>query len=203
MTVTRELEFSVAVLAGGSSRRMGRDKALIEIDGDAMVLRVVDEARRAGAREVLVVGRPPGAWPGVVSVPDRYPGEGPLGGVITALGLISTQILVLMPCDLLSPSSSAVREVVAELDGRESGDPADAVVPLVGDRLQYVQTAMRVSLAAQLEERFAAGERSIRGGLHGAAVVEAVFEDSTWFADADEPGDLPIASRDDDFGISG
>ena len=77
-----------AVLAGGASSRMGADKAFIAVGGVPMVLRAVTALRAAGADPVAVVG---GDGPrlqglGLSYISDRYPGEGPLGGIITALG---------------------------------------------------------------------------------------------------------------------
>jgi molybdopterin-guanine dinucleotide biosynthesis protein A len=60
------------VLAGGGSRRFGRDKALVEIDGVPMAVK-------------MIAGRGKYEAFGAEILEDRWPGEGPLGGVITAL----------------------------------------------------------------------------------------------------------------------
>lgn len=187
-----QISFSVAVLAGGSSRRMGQDKALIEIDGSAMVLRVLAEAKLASPTESFVVGRAGETWPGVRSVPDRFPGEGPLGGLITALSHSVADMVVLMPCDLLHPAAALVRSVVEAL----VADPdLDVVVPMVENRWQYVQAGFRREVLAHLEEQFDAGARSVHACLSGLSVAELAFHQTQWFADADEPADLPVASQ--------
>ncbi len=188
--------FAVAVLAGGSSRRMGRDKALLEIDGDAMVLRVVAAARASDAQETVVVGREPDLWPNVSSIPDRFPGEGPLGGLVTALGHCGTDLVVLMPCDLLYPSGAAVQIVVDELGSRPE---VDVLVPLVRNRRQYVQAGFRRAALEHLEARFEAGSRSIHDGIVDLVVEEVPVDEADWFADADEPADLPVRSSQEDF----
>jgi molybdenum cofactor guanylyltransferase len=69
------------VLAGGASRRMGRDKALLKLDGVPMIVRM---ARLAGPHvaSVTVIGPPKRyASLGLCVVPDRWPGVGPLGGL--------------------------------------------------------------------------------------------------------------------------
>ncbi|HET9225447.1 MAG TPA: NTP transferase domain-containing protein, partial [Thermoanaerobaculia bacterium] len=68
------------VLAGGASSRMGRDKALLEIEGETLVS---SAARRLGevCEEVIVADRGRGLLPG--SVPDG-PGQGPAAGILGA-----------------------------------------------------------------------------------------------------------------------
>ena len=66
---------------------MGTDKALITTDGITLVERAVDALTRAGADPVIVVGGNRAAIEalGLRYVDDQWPGEGPLGGIITAL----------------------------------------------------------------------------------------------------------------------
>ncbi|WP_434127450.1 molybdenum cofactor guanylyltransferase, partial [Enterococcus faecium] len=51
-----DLRFAGAVLTGGDSRRMGTDKALIEVDGGPLARRVANALRAAGADPVIAVG---------------------------------------------------------------------------------------------------------------------------------------------------
>src|SRR5688572_7864759 len=83
--------FAAAVLCGGVSRRMGTDKALVEIDGTPMAVRVARALTAAGARRVIAVGGDARALAsaGLEVVPDLEPGAGPLGGVVTALDALT------------------------------------------------------------------------------------------------------------------
>src|SRR5262245_1565825 len=93
--------FSGAVLTGGASRRMGRDKALVEVDGRPMAGRVAAALREAGAAEVQAIGGDAAGLGelGLDVVPDRFPGEGPLGGIVTALSAASQPVTVVVACD--------------------------------------------------------------------------------------------------------
>lgn len=72
-------------MAGGESSRFGSDKALAEFGGKPMVLRMAELLGQV-ARETFVVGGVEKyARLGVNCIPDRWPGQGPLGGIITAL----------------------------------------------------------------------------------------------------------------------
>jgi molybdopterin-guanine dinucleotide biosynthesis protein A len=80
-----ELRAGAYVLAGGGSTRFGRDKALVEFAGKPMLARMIELIRNI-AQEVKVVAAPAKyADFGAEIVEDRWPGEGPLGGIVTAL----------------------------------------------------------------------------------------------------------------------
>ena len=87
-TVGRKIEGATgAVLCGGDSRRMGRDKAGAVLAGETLLARAVRTLAEV-FDEVLVVGcdgldfDPPAH---VRAVPDERPGLGPVGGIATAL----------------------------------------------------------------------------------------------------------------------
>ncbi len=80
-------QLALAIIAGGASTRMGRDKALLRYGGQTLLERT---ARLGLALDlpVLVCGRAaPADWslPAVGFVPDSALGAGPLGGLIVAL----------------------------------------------------------------------------------------------------------------------
>lgn len=179
--------FDGAVLAGGASSRMGRDKALIEIDGVAMVTMAVDALREAGAADVWVVGGDRAAIEALGHrwVPDLHPGEGPLGGVVTALTEATAEVVAVLACDHVAAAAPAVRTVVGAL-----GD-GDVAVPVVDGRSQTLHAAWRRSALERLDTVFAAGGRSVRDGLAVLDVVQILDGDPCWFADADTPADLP------------
>ena len=193
-----------AVLAGGASSRMGTDKAFIEIEGEPMVARAVGALRAAGAAPVLVVGgdRSRLSALGLDHVPDRHPGQGPLGGVITALGALDPlggsgpDAVVTLPCDVKAPDPTAVRLVMERLAGAadrsEDGPPlADLAVPLGGGVPQWTHSGWRRSCLPQLSEAFGAGVRALNEAARQLRTVEVEVLGTSWFADADRPEDLP------------
>ena len=94
---------SGAVLAGGLSRRMGTDKALLPLrPGDPPLAAVVVERLRQIAGEVFVVTptRPGYEALGAPLVPDAYPGAAALGGIATALEAASHDHCIVVACDL-------------------------------------------------------------------------------------------------------
>lgn len=169
---------------------MGRDKALVEVDGRPMVLAAVEALSGAGAAEVVVVGGDAVALSalGLRVVPDEHPGEGPLGGLVTALGTASLELVAVLSCDLPAATPTAVTMVVAALEG--AADAAWAA-PVVDGRRQLLHAAYRRSASAHWTEAFAAGERSLQRPADGVAGVVVSGIDPAALADVDRPEDLP------------
>jgi len=145
------VRFSGAVLAGGASTRMGTDKALVDL-GDRRLVEVATSALTdAGASEVFVVGgqQEQLAALGLRVVEDDYPGQGPLGGVITALRAASEDIVVVLACDHPATEGLAVRSVVGALG------TADVAVPVVEGRQQVLHAAWRRRALPELEAHHA------------------------------------------------
>src|SRR5205814_447315 len=92
------------VLAGGRSRRMGADKALLRAraGGPALIEVVVGRLREAGLGSVLVVTNSPEeyAFLGLPAVADEVPGAGPLGGILTGLVYSPFERVFVVGCDM-------------------------------------------------------------------------------------------------------
>lgn len=103
---------------------MGRDKALVEVDGRTMLERSI-ELLRPHAREVLVIADPAKyAPPHATVIPDDSPGKGPLGGLVTALYRARYVRLLVLACDLPAINDRLLVRLKMELDRG-----FDAVVP--------------------------------------------------------------------------
>jgi molybdopterin-guanine dinucleotide biosynthesis protein A len=117
---------SLVIQAGGESRRVGRDKALLPFLGQPLILRPL--SRLAGiADEVQITSNQPKNYRflGLTPIPDLLPGFGALGGLYTALSAASHPYVAVVACDMpfASPELFAYELLVL----RESD--ADAVIP--------------------------------------------------------------------------
>lgn len=183
-----------AVLCGGASRRMGRDKALVEVDGVALARRVADALRAGGCDVVLAVGgdAPALGALGLAPVPDRWPGEGPLAGLATALAAAADRgadVLVLAPCDLVRPDGPAVADLRRAL---AEAPAADAVAVAVGERVQWLPSGWNVSaeVAVRVAALVAAGARRL-DAVEPVVTHRVIALAPDRVADADRPEDLP------------
>lgn len=181
-----------AVLAGGASRRMGRPKVLVPVDGVPMGGRAAAALVAAGATPVVLVGGEP-AWAGaldLILVPDRWPGLGPVGGIATALSSAptGTDVVLVVACDQpwLRP------EDLVRLATTLREDPSlDVVVGRTVDHSsQPFPSAWRPTVGPVLVGLIDAGHRRLLHALDELSVGEVTVDPAS-MVDVDEPGDLP------------
>ena len=107
------------VLAGGESRRMGEDKALVPFAGRTLVEQAVETLRVAGL-DVRIAGARMPLERFAPIVHDGVPGLGPLGGICAALHAITARLAVFLPVDLPLVPASLIEMLLrhAEITGR-------------------------------------------------------------------------------------
>ena len=198
--------FTGVVLTGGASRRMGRDKALVAVDGTALATTAASALRSAGAAEVLAVGGDRHGLEALGSfdrcVPDDAPGEGPLGGILTALGVASHDLVVVLACDTPMVTSDCPQRLLAPFSQFPSPDSRhpDVAVGTVDGHRQPLTAAWRRSSRKVLADAFDAGERAPRVALESLRVIEVPLP-AREVDDVDSPEDLARYHRSPDRGI--
>jgi molybdopterin-guanine dinucleotide biosynthesis protein A len=161
--------FSGVILTGGRSTRMGTDKAFVLVEGRPMVLRVADALRAAGAAELLAIG---GDLAGLSALgldarADPRQGDGPLGGLVTALAVVGHDVVVVLATDLAWIDGATI----GALAGAVSGD-ADVAAAHTG-HLEPLCAAWRVERCGPvLTAAHAAGERAVHRAMRRLRVVE-------------------------------
>ena len=121
-------ELCVVLLAGGQSRRMGRNKALIPLQGRPMISRLASEVGRLSDQILISANEIPLYESlGLPVVPDIYKGQGPLAGLHAAMLHSERPLLLALACDLPSVKESFLRLLVRIAEGY------DAVIPVTSD----------------------------------------------------------------------
>jgi molybdopterin-guanine dinucleotide biosynthesis protein A/rhodanese-related sulfurtransferase len=177
-----------AVLTGGRSRRMGRDKALVPVDGTPMVRRAADALASAGASPVVCIGGDAARLValGLVVVPDRWPGEGPLGGLASALAVAPPGRVLVAGCDQPWLDPAVLRRLVG------AAGESTAAVFRVGGRRQPLPGLYATTLADRLAAAVDAGARRLGDALDLAScVLQLDLDDPASLRDVDRPRDLP------------
>ena len=165
------MECSIAILAGGQSKRLGQDKALISIHGDGRPLIAHQvEKLQALSGDLFIVGpdRPGYRAFGAPLALDDYPGEGPLGGIATALRRAHHERVLLVACDLPFLSVPLLRWMIEQDRSRA------AIVPCIPGRSRQETGLVRQSThAIYARSMLADVEDALGRGIRQAARVLA------------------------------
>ena len=151
-----------ALFAGGRSRRMGRDKALLPLKGALFLDRIMAELAEFDEK-LLSVGeadRYAGAYPGWRHIPDSRPGCGPLGGLCAVLEACGSDALVVVTCDMPLYRAELGRWLCGRLE-----EPWDAVVPAAPDGIHPLCAVYRKRSLPALERCLREGERCLQSAL--------------------------------------
>ncbi len=151
-----------AVLAGGQSRRLGRDKARVELEGLTLVERAV--ATLSGVFSTVIIVSPEREGlrlSGSEVVPDLQSGQGPLGGIATALDWAGGQSTFVLACDMPFVSSDLVEHVIKSVsdEGQETSraDGPIACVPRWLGRLEPLCALYDPDVLPYVEQALAVG----------------------------------------------
>ena len=180
------------VLAGGESRRMGRDKTVLEFGGRSLLQSAVDRLRDVFP-QVWVSVRQRRAEVTVPQVLDEVPDAGPLAGVCAGLAQTGDAWVFAMAADMPFLDGGTIRALATWRDARYA-----AVVPIVDGVPQplaaYYAAAALPALRAALAGPGKSGLRAVLERLDVAWVNEdrlrRVDSAQHAFADVDTPDDL-------------
>lgn len=144
------------VLAGGASRRMGRDKAFLELGGRPLIAHVLDRMGEV-CEEVLIVANdvPRYASLGVRVVPDVFPGVGVLGGLHAGLRAARHDLILAVGCDMPFLNPALLRAFAAWAEGY------DVAALRQGEQVETLHTAYRRTCLPAMEQVIRAGYRRI------------------------------------------
>lgn len=172
----RASRVSGVILAGGESRRLGRNKALLRIGGQALIERVVEAIAPLTAEVIVVVASPEQAaalplpaWVRVAS--DRYPGCGSLGGIYTGLATSSEPWILVVACDMPFLNPALLRRLIAARRG------VDAVVPYLEGQPEPLHALYSKTCLVPIEGMLRAGQLKI-APLFEAVRVRYVAEET-------------------------
>ena len=170
---------------------MGRNKALIEIDGTPMAVRVAGALREAGCAPVIAYGGDPDelAPLGLAVTPDRYPGTGPLGGVLGLLEMLAVDhgdaVAFAVACDLPALSSDALAPMLQTIRRRSDLD----VVVAHTSQIEPACAVWRVASHTRLRTCFESGERALHRAI-GTLASTAVAIDPSAVRNINTPEEL-------------
>jgi len=160
---------------------MGCDKALLPFRGGALVESVARAVELAAGSAVLVGNPRLYQHLGYPAIPDRYPGTGPLGAILTAFDHTSADWNLVAACDMPELSADFLRLLVNAADG-------DAVVPIgPSGRPEPLCAVYHRRSRPVLERALGRGVRSVRAALEDLRVTLVSVPEALHFQNVNTP----------------
>lgn len=131
---------TVAIQAGGESRRMGQDKALMPFLGQPLIARIAARLAPLADEMIVTTNRPQSyAFLNLPLFSDLRPGRGALGGMHTALASAGQPLVAMVACDM--PFAS--RELLAYQAQLLEDEDVDVVIPLLDSGYEPLHAVYR------------------------------------------------------------
>ena len=178
------------LLAGGQSSRMGTNKALLSFHGELLVERALRKLRRL-CSTVAIAGGVPELSPYALVIPDEFPGQGPLGGIVSALEHSTTERNLFLAVDMPLLPVAALEALLSA-----SGDPALVTLAQSAGRVQplcgvYSRRALPVLRAELLK-----GNRRVRAAVEATGAIHYwQAPDPAWFTNVNTPDEFAAAEK--------
>ena len=164
---------------------MGRDKALLPFHGAALAQVVARHVARAAGSAVLVGDPERYQGLGYPVIPDLFPGEGPLGGILTALRHTSAEWNLITACDMPGLDSGFLRELLAAAEINQA-----STVPMgPSGRPEPLCVAWRRDVLGHLEQAFAGGIRRVAEACEGLQMAVYAVTEVSHFQNVNTPED--------------
>lgn len=147
---------SAIILAGGQSRRMGRDKALIDFKGKPIIAHVIDTLRELSDDVIVVSNRAETYAPfGARVVQDFDPPSGPLGGIAAGLSAARYDRSLVVACDMPFLNTALLRYLI------DRSNQADAVVMQFENEYEPLHAVYRSTCLPAIQQHLANGDRRV------------------------------------------
>jgi molybdopterin-guanine dinucleotide biosynthesis protein A len=186
------MTFSALLLAGGESRRMGREKATLDFDGQPLWQRQLELLRTLDPEKIFVSARTPPSWlPDDVSLLlDDPPSRGPVSGLTKALTAIGTTHLIVLAVDMPFMTVGEFRRLT------ELATEGCGVVSIIGDRAEPLAAIYPATVATDFQTAMAGRDFSLQPLVRRVVAKNkmklfAVPDNRTHFYESvNEPGDF-------------
>jgi molybdopterin-guanine dinucleotide biosynthesis protein A len=188
------MNISAVLLAGGESRRMGKDKATLLFHGKPLWQIQLELLRKLKPTEIFVSARTDPVWRPLDAqfVADHPPSRGPISGLAASLGQMRVKHLLAIAIDMPLVTEEYLTFLCSQIE------PSRGVIPKIEDRFEplaaiYPQEALanfqRALLGTDFSMQTVAGRLATEGKLR---VVPVTSQEKNLFLNLNELSDLAL-----------
>lgn len=150
----RKNTYSLLILAGGKSSRIGKNKAELYYEGKTFTQLLISKVRDLGIDQIYISGfQERGA--NIHTVWDRYPDRGPLGGIHACMKVIETPFCLVVPVDAPKLPREILEALLIYHETYRKGLNGTKEIPLIwehGDRKEPLIAVYPVAMADTIED---------------------------------------------------
>jgi molybdopterin-guanine dinucleotide biosynthesis protein A len=186
------MKISAVLLAGGESRRMGKDKATLLFHGTPLWQTQLELLRQLEPAQIFVSARTDPVWrpADVQFVADNPPSRGPLSGLAASLAKMCTKHLLALAIDMPFMTEKYLTFLCSQLE------PSRGVIAKIEDRFEplaaiYPQEALANVQSALSGEDFSL--QTVTGRLVAAGKLQVMLvtsQERKLFLNLNELSDL-------------
>lgn len=156
------MSLSCIVLAGGKSKRMGKDKAFLDFKGKPFLRHILEKLSEISDNIIVVINKDFSNYAKIIEgfhqvllVKDFYPYEGPLNGVVSAKDYVKHEQVFISTCDIPIISTEFIKYLIGKTK------EYDMVLPIVNEKKQPFNTVYKRNSLEIAEKIFKNGNRSL------------------------------------------
>ena len=178
------------LLAGGQSSRMGTNKALLRFRGKLLVEHGLEKLSQVCV-EVAIAGGSAELAPYGRIIPDQFPGQGPLGGIVSALEHSTTEWNLFLAVDMPMLPVAALRSLLL-------GVNQDALVtlPQTGGQVQPLCGLYSRRSLPVLRDELLRGNCRVRAAVEATGSFRYWPAPLEWFTNVNTPEEFTAAEND-------
>ena len=157
--MARADNYSLLLLAGGKSSRMGTNKAELLYEGRTFLENLIEKSKTLGIEKIYLSGYQK-TGEDIQAVYDIYPEIGPLGGLHAGLMAAKTAYCLVLPVDV----PQIPKDFLEELLKFHEQEVVNKEKPMLAERDGFVEPLIGiypVSMVSYIEERIAAQRLSV------------------------------------------
>lgn len=186
-------EFTVILLAGGKSSRMGSEKGLVLLDGQPMIARVLNTAKGVSGKIFVVSAHDGYKKFGYPVFADIHENCGPLGGIHSGLSRSETSWNLVLGCDMPFVTAAFLRYLSSAVG------KADAVVPVHDGSVEPLCAFYHKSAVMKIESLLLNKEWKMQEAVKRLETVfhevpRSRFDPDILFKNMNTPADVRSAS---------
>ena len=186
------MNITAVMLAGGQSRRMGKDKATLSFRGKPLWERQLNILRRLQPKEILVSARTDPEWRpfDLTFVPDDPPSRGPLSALCASMAFMRGSHLLALGIDMPLMEEAFLRSLCNQIE------PGCGALPMIGERAEPLAAIYPAEARPNLLEALSSRDFSMKriaaelvrvGKLR---VVNVANDEERFFTNLNEPADV-------------